>query len=87
MGCAARILGKCIILHHFFIFKENFSSDGGLQVSEDEGAGLSAQEDDPSKEGDADSFRPTDHTTKPLDESLPTRGQCCKETNEHKSAF
>ena len=97
MGCAAKILGKCIILHQFFfLFKENSSSDNGLQASEDEGAVLSVQEDDPSKEGYADSFGPTDHTTKLLDEAPPksalkhtpvrrqpslTRGQCCKETS------
>lgn len=79
----------------FFLFKENSSSDGGLQVSEDEGAVLSVQEDDPGKESDADSFGPTDRTTKLLDGAPPksalkytpvrrqpshTSGQCCKET-------
>ena len=86
-------------MHHFtpvFLFKENSSSDNGLQVSEDEGAVLSVQEDDPGKEGDADSSGPTDHTTKLLDEAPPKsalkhtllrrqpslpRGQCCKETS------
>ena len=92
-------------MHHFtslFLFKENSSSNGGLQVSEDEGTVLSVQEDDPDKEGDADSFGLSDHTTKLLDEAPPksalkhapvrrqpslTRGQYCKETNEHKSTI
>ena len=84
--------------HHFtpvffFLFKENSSSDGGLQASEDEGT-VSVQEDDPGKESDADSFGPTDRTTKLLDEAPPksalkhtplrrqhSHGQCCKETS------
>lgn len=67
-----------------------------MQPSEDEGAVVSVQEDDPGKESDADSFGITDHTTKLLDEAPPksalkhtpvrrqlslTRGQCCKETS------
>ena len=94
MWCASRILVKRIILHQFFfLFKENSSSDGGLQASEDEGA-VSVQEDDPGKESDADSFGPTDRTTKLLDEAPPksalkhtplrrqhSHGQCCKETS------
>ena len=68
---AARILVKfIIILHQFFLFKENSSSDGGLQA-EDEGAVLSVQDDDPGNKGDEDSFGLTNHTTKLLDEAPP----------------
>ena len=80
----------------FVLFKENSSSDNGLQASEDEGAARSVQEDDPGKEYDADSLGTTDHTTKLLDDAPPksalkhtparrqpslTRGQCCNETS------
>ena len=87
-------------MHHstsvLFPFKENSSSDNGVQASEDEGAALPVHGDDPGKESDADSSGATGHSTKLLDEAPPksalkhtparwpsiTRGQCCAETRQ-----
>ena len=91
------LLPQFCAMYHFFVLlcvfvKENSSSDNGLQTSEDEGAALPIEEEDPGKDSDRDtSGGAADISTKFLDEAPPksamkqhlarrpslTRGQCC----------